>query len=124
MGIDGESILNSVKAICNIPQTLDAYDAQIISHINTVFIALDQMGIGPNPGHGFRISDNKTTWSDYLGDKGDSIGSVKDYVGIKVRLMFDPPSNSYTTEALEKSLHEIEWRLSYKVDADNAGIPT
>lgn len=104
-----QSILDSTKKILGIDPDYVAFDLDIITHINSVFSTLQQLGIGPEPG--FMIEDNSATWEDLLG--GDMrLNSVKTYVYFKVRLAFDPPTTSFAINALEEQARELEWRLN------------
>ena len=103
-----DSILTSVKQIIGITEDYEHFDADIIMHINTVFANLTQMGIGPE--EGFMITSKVETWDMYTSNKL-FLESVKTYVGLKVRLIFDPPLSSAVTEALKQMTNELEWRL-------------
>lgn len=104
-----DSILNSTKKILGIGADYDAFDLDIITHINTAFTILTDLGIGPD--EGFMIEDDSATWDDFLlGDK--RLNSVRTYIYTKVRILFDPPNTSFVIEALNKQIAEIEWRLS------------
>ena len=46
-GITVESILTSIKLLLGITEDYDYFDAQIITHINSVFMILTQLGVGP-----------------------------------------------------------------------------
>ena len=81
----------------------------IIMHINSVIFILTQIGIGPD--EGFAITSKDQTWNDFLQGR-INIESVKSYVYLKVRLLFDPPSNSFLVEAIERQISEYEWRLN------------
>ena len=35
---------------------------------------------------------------------------------LKVKLLFDPPTSSAVTEAINKMISELEWRLNAAVD--------
>lgn len=107
------SILTSIKKILGIPEEHEHFDADIIMHINSVFMILQQLGIGPDDG--FSIKDKTTTWSDYLNDS-KHLEAVKSYIGYKVRLMFDPPSSSAITESINRLISELEWRLNVAVE--------
>lgn len=110
-----ESILTSIKLLLQVPEDYDHYDPQIIMHINSVFTVLRQLGVGPEKG--FRIEDKTSTWSDFIAETDDlTFESVKSYVYAKVRLIFDPPTNSYHIEALKQIANEFEFRLN--VDAE------
>ena len=89
------------------------FDPDIIMGINTSFSVLTQLGVGPV--NGFKISDNTTTWDDYLPDS-PKLEMVKTYVAKKTKLFFDPPTNGPLSEAFNKTLNELEWRINVAVD--------
>lgn len=103
-----DSILGTIKTMLNVNESDNAFDTEIIVHINTAFMALRQLGIGPKAG--FSISDESTTWSDFEVDM-KLIESVKSYAFLKTKLIFDPPSSSSVIKAYTDSISEIEWRL-------------
>jgi len=102
-----DSILTSVKKILGIAEGYTAFDVDLIMHINSVFMVLQQMGVGPKAG--FSISDATATWSEYC--EGRLMEGVKTYVAMKVRMMFDQPQSSTAMEALKNTIAELEWRL-------------
>lgn len=104
-----ESILNSVKKMLGIMQDYTVFDEDIIMHINSVFFVLNQLGIGPSTG--YSIKDDTNTWSEFILERTD-IESVKSYIYLKVKLLFDPPSSSALLDAINRQITEIEWRLS------------
>lgn len=108
MGIT-DSILLSVKEKLGMTADQTYYDAQIITSINTVFLILLQLGIGPS--NGFFIIDDFAIWSDFLGEDERMLGMVKEYVPLKVRMMFDPPTGSTVVEAVKSNISELEWRI-------------
>lgn len=103
-----DSILLSVKKMIGIPNDYDVFDTDIIIHINTVFDSLNQMGVGPE--EGFSISDSSTEWSEFL-TFGKNSEMVKTYMYLKVRMLFDPPSNGTLSNVLSEQIKEYEWRL-------------
>lgn len=104
-----ESILTSTKKVLGLDETYEAFDEDIIMHINSVLGILNQIGIGPAAG--FAIEDDEATWGDFIGDDL-RLNSVKTYVYLRVRLLFDPPSTSYVIEAMKEQIKELEWRLN------------
>lgn len=108
-----ESILTSIKKVLGIHEEDTSFDVDLIMHINTVFMILRQMGIGPSKG--YSISGSYDNWSDYLSDN-ILIESVKTYVALKVKLMFDPPASSAIIEAINRTITELEWRLNVQAD--------
>ena len=111
-----DSILTSVKKLLGIAEEYTAFDPDIIMSVNSVFTILQQLGVGPDGG--FSISDATTTWSDYFGDSEEVVKAeaVKNYVGLKVKLMFDPPTSSSVMQATTNMTNELEWRLNVACD--------
>lgn len=111
-----ESILTSTKKILGLAEDYTVYDPDIIMHINSVFGTLNQLGIGPEPG--FAIEDATAVWSDFLG-ADLRLNSVKQYVYLRVRVIFDPPDTGYLVTAFEKQIEQLEWRLNVVREADS-----
>jgi hypothetical protein len=114
-----QSILNSTKKILGIAEDYTVFDLDIITHINSAFSTLTQLGVGPPSG--FMIEDATAVWSDFIPDypegsesSGDDYqyNSVKSYVFLKTKHLFDPPTTSYLITASEKQIEELEWRLN------------
>ena len=108
-----DSILTSVKKMLGIAEEYTHFDADLIMHINTVFTILNQLGVGPS--YGFRIEDADDEWGDFLDDQV-TLESVKTYMAMKVKLMFDPPASSSVMEATNRMVGELEWRLNVTAD--------
>jgi len=105
-----ESILNSIKKLLGIQADYKNFDTDIIIHINSVFMILNQLGIGP--AQGFKIEGDTETWDDYISD-GDDLESIKTYVYLKVKIVFDPALSGTVMEANKEVLRELEWRLNF-----------
>lgn len=112
-----DSILDSVKKNLGLGADYDVFDLDIMTHINTVFMNLNQLGIGPT--EGFMIEDADPTWDTFLGPQ-PLLNSVKTYVYLKVRLLFDPPNTSFHIAAIEKQIQELEWRLAVQQEELNS----
>lgn len=104
-----DSILTSIKKLLGIDGEYTAFDADLIMHINSVFMILAQMGIGPS--NGYRITGSSELWNDYLPADTKNLESIKTYIAQKVRLMFDPPTSSIVMECTKQVIDELEWRL-------------
>lgn len=112
-----DSVLNSIKKLLGIQESYTIFDADLIMHINSTFAMLNQIGIGPK--EGFMIEDSYTTWDEYITQANESM--VKSYIYLKVRLLFDPPSNNSLTESINRQLSELEWRLLLVGDTPTEG---
>lgn len=109
-----ESILTSTKKLSGIDASYEHFDADIVMYINSVFLNLKQLGVGP--AEGFIIKDEDATWTDFIPDNEILRESTKAYMGAKVRLRFDPPSSSVLMTALTETIKEYEWRLNVDVE--------
>lgn len=113
-----ESILSSIKKLLGIAEEYTQFDNDIIMHINSVFMILAQLGVGPSKT--FFIEDDSASWSDFLPDL-TNVQAVKTYMYLKVRLMFDPPMSSAVMDAVNRQIAELEWRLNVAVDPGETG---
>ena len=114
-----DSILTSTKKLAGLTDEYEYFDPDIVMYINSVFLALWQMGVGP--AEGFSIDDESAIWSDFIPNDTVLREAVKAYMGAKARLKFDPPSNSTLLEALKSDVTESEWRLTTAAEARKSG---
>lgn len=112
-----DSILTSIKKLLGLEEDYTHFDNDIIIHINSALFRLRTLGVGQtvegeslNP-VAFKISDKTDVWSDLIGDR-DDLESIKDYVYLKVRLIFDPPQTSFVIESYNNQLKELEWLIN------------
>lgn len=110
-----DSILTTTKELSGVMATYDSFDKDIIMYINSVFLVLKQLGVGPT--EGFAITGETETWSDFIPNNAVLRESVKAYMGSKVRLKFDPPTSSALLEALNRDVAESEWRLNAEAES-------
>lgn len=104
------SILNDTKKILGINDDYPAFDLDIITHINSTFSLLNQLGIGPSDG--FVVNDVSEVWTD-IGVPVKQERMIRTYLYLKVRMLFDPPTTSFLIEAMNKQIEEHEHRLSW-----------
>ena len=111
-----ESILKSIKKMLGIPEDQERFDSDIIMHINSVLMILTQIGVGPP--EGMTIHDDTVTWDEFVSEESN-LEAVKSYIGMKVKLLFDPPMSSAVMEATNRMISELEWRLNIGADSSN-----
>lgn len=116
--IDLDSILNSVKKKIGLDEEYEVFDDQVIDSINAAFFVLWQLGVGKDLTKPFRIIDSSDSWEDFI-DNGMA-ESVRDYIYKKVKLIFDPPTNSFLIENLKEQIKEDEFRLPVAMDEYNS----
>lgn len=111
-----DSILLSIKKLIGLDRDYDAFDDDMIIHINSVFMVLSQIGVGDKTV--FAISGETETWDDFFSACKVSLDAslLKSYIYLKVKLLFDPPSTGVLHEAMERQIAEFEWRLNAQCD--------
>ena len=117
-----ESILTSIKKLLGIEEEYEHFDPDIIMHINSVFMILNQIGVGPS--EGFTIEDDTSAWTDFMPDT-TKVEAIKSYIHLKVKLLFDPPTSPAVIESMNRMISEFEWRFSvatdYRVSTETGG---
>jgi hypothetical protein len=105
-----DSILTSIKKLLGITEDYEHFDTDIIMHINSVFMILTQLGVGPS--EGFFIADKEAKWSDFIDEESQTLMmGVRTYIYLRVKLLFDPPQSGIVTDMMSKQADEFEWRL-------------
>lgn len=107
-----ESVLTTIKKLLGLDEDYTHFDTDIILHINTVLMAAGQLGIEIAQ----HVTSSDETWLSILKKPRDDLEALKTYIYLKVRLLFDPPTNSFTIGALEKLAQEYEWRLNVQAE--------
>jgi len=111
-----DSILISIKKMLGITDDNVDFDDALIVNINSVFTILYQLGIGPEGG--FKLEDEDTSWDEYM-DESDNLESVKSYMYLKVKMLFDPPTNASLTGFYDNMIKELEWRLTVAKESND-----
>ena len=112
-----ESILDTIKQLLGIPTDDDSFDTDVKVNINAAIFTLSQIGIGPS--NGYIVTSNTQMWNDYIGGYLINLEGFKDYIYLKTKLVFDPPTNSTTIQAINDNLKELEWRMQLAVETNN-----
>lgn len=104
-----DQILPSVKEMLGLPTGDTGFEPELVTHINSVFADLQQMGVGPDGG--FAITGTSQIWADFTDGKA-VLNSVRAYMYLRVKMLFDPPSLGYLITSYEKMIEKAEWRLT------------
>lgn len=106
--VEEDSILQSTKKKIGPSADYDAFDQDILVSINSTFATLfDVCGFGGEAP--VRINSPEEAWSSIITDP--RLEWIKDYVFMKVKIAFDPPSNSALLENYKSQIAELEWRI-------------
>ena len=110
-----ESILKTIKQQLGVSEEYTVFDTDITIQINSAFMTLRQLGLGPDAG--FHISGDTETW-DQFGVDEPNLGAVKSLIYLKTKLAFDPPSSSFVIESFNRQIDELVWRLNVDKEED------
>ena len=111
------SILGTIKKLIGIDKDYGVFDVDLIVAINSSFMILNQLGIGPEKP--FSITDESATWKDFFGDE-EIFALAKSYIYLRTKLLFDPPSSGVSHEAVERQISEFEWRMHVQADYNDS----
>ena len=114
-----DSILLSIKALLGIDEFYTQFDNELILFINGAISQLIQIGVDQDSG--FRITGQDETWEQLFGTDVN-LEMAKTYIFIKVRLLFDPPANSFIVDAYKKEADELASRLTWQWDQNHPKI--
>lgn len=106
------SILNDTKHQLGLLPADTAFDDDIKIAINSAISILTQLGVGPV--EGFEVTGPDETWDQFADDK--RLNTVKSYIYLKVKLMFDPPGTGFVIGSMERQIQELEFRINTVVD--------
>lgn len=110
-----ESILNSTKKKLGITEDYTHFDdGDLIDHINSVFMDLTLLGVGPE--EGFIIEDDSTVWEDFISSP-TKLQAVKTYMFLRVKLIFDPPTTAAVITAYQEQIKSLEWKLNVAAES-------
>lgn len=111
---NSDSILNSIKKLIGLDPDYTEFDTDLIIHINSVFLDLEQLGAGSQDG--FFIDGSTETWEDFLPDDPLVLNSIKSYMYLKVKKLFDPPTSSSAMDSLNSLIDRFEWRINVAIE--------
>lgn len=106
-----DTILDTVRRIIGGDWVSDSFNPELILHINTVIAFLDQLGVKVTT----RVITTDTTWEELIPNIG-LIEDVKTFLSFKVKKIFDPPTGSSASNALDEILNECEYRIMLAVE--------
>lgn len=101
------SILKTIRKMIGPSASYEVFDTDLIIDINSAFSRLSQLGVGQRPP--FKIHGETETWTDFMAE--DMPEEVKQYIYLKTRMIFETPSSSIVTNALQAQIDMLEWTL-------------
>lgn len=102
-------VLSSIKKVSGIVESDTSFDEDLLLYTNTTISILSQLGL--TVVDNLPIIDKTNTWEELLGISTD-LEFVKTYMGLKVKMLFDPPTNTAAIEAINSMINELEWRIT------------
>lgn len=105
-----DSIYYSVKKLAGLDRDYNAFDLDILTHLNSIFVILFQLGLGPDTP--YQVTSPEETWADFIGeDDPGPLNMIREYISLKLRIRFDPPTSGILRDALLEQIKEDEFRL-------------
>ena len=105
------SILATVRALCNVEEDDPGFDNQLIPLINGQLMMAHEFGVGHD---GFMVHDEHESWQDLLGSHSDLLNAMQIWLGYSVLLLFDPPDNGTVLKSYQDQIQKMEWMLCNK----------
>jgi len=102
-------ILESMKKMLGDDVTSNHFDVDIRIHINSVFMDLNRLGVGPTKT--FVLKEDDVEWDEFMNGNED-IEGVKTYMYLNLRLFFDPPQQTSLLAAIQRQIDKYEWTLN------------
>lgn len=104
-----DSILQTVKDQIGIDRKNVDFDRDLIMCINPILYILYQEGLTDD---NYEIQDDTATWDQILLDERtpEALNVMVKWVGLRTKILFDPPTSSTLLQALKESAAELEWR--------------
>jgi hypothetical protein len=110
------SILIATKEILGLDSDDDAFDLDVVTHINTALSTLFQLGVLPTS---VTITGLTTTW-DSLALNPEVLSMVRSYVFLKTQFLWDPPTTSFLIKARQEQIGELEYRMNFYAEGTPA----
>lgn len=107
------SMLDDIKTYLGIPLAVDCFDRTLVLHLNTVIFLTETISRFTYK----KDIDETTEWQDVFRDTVSTVPAIKSYICLKVRLLFDPPNNSFLTTTIEHTLTELEFKINMYCDS-------
>lgn len=109
--LDMSKIFDTIKKLLGFTADYHPFDQDILIEINSVFGILYQIGVISYP---IEV-DTEMSWSE-LNLDADVVSMVKNYVYLKIKLIFDPPQIGSLNASMAERIKELEFRLSIASD--------
>lgn len=106
-----ESILSTIRTALGL-KNVKMFDSDLVILINSNLGLLKQLGVTKTL---FRITGEDESWSDFLKEK-NLFEMVKEFIFLKVKIVFDPPSSSFVLQSLKEESEELKWRILSEVE--------
>lgn len=104
--MEEQNILKSIKKLLGLSDDFKAFDLDVMVGINAALATLAQVTNGV-----FVPIEEGTTWGDLSVKDPTVLNMAKQYIYLRTRLIFDPPSMSFLLSAIKEQIKEHEWRL-------------
>lgn len=103
-----DSIFDTIKLMLGYAVDYTPFDVELIGLINSSIRKVNQLGVGLQ---NFIITGRSETWDDFLKDTLEMFATARTYIFLNVKLLHDPPTNSFLITNIKDEMKELEWRM-------------
>lgn len=104
-----DSILETIKKLLG-AENMTEFDDNIKIFINSAINILTENGVGDPKG--FKITGSTETWSDLITNDNPTLFELcKEFIYLRVKMVFDPPSIGSLNSAMKEQIQEDLWRI-------------
>lgn len=119
-----EPILVTIKKILGIDKDYTHFDKDILVAVNAALFNLSSLFNYSNPDF-FNLETGEETWESYLSEEAyKRFPVIPQYIALRSRLLFDPPTNSFLIEGIERQLSRFEFLITVRDDELERGKNT
>lgn len=104
-----DSILDEIKLMLGYEVDYDPFNVELIGLINSSIRKVNQLGVGVQ---NFVVTGRSETWDDFLKNSLEMFVTAKTYIFLNVKLLHDPPTNSFLITNIKDEMKELEWRMT------------
>ena len=104
-----DSILKTIAKMMGPSIGDDYFNPDFIWHINAALSRLCQLGVGMTAPEPYHITGEGNKWSEFIED--GQLEEVKQYIWLKVKQVFDPPTANAVKAAYDERIKELEWLM-------------
>ena len=114
-------VLSDIKKMVGFDDEYKAFDIDITILINSVLSVLEQVGVPIKQHLPIGDANGQPDWEDVFDDK-TSLDMIKQYLYLRVKMVFDPPANGTIMDFYKETMRELEWRINLEEEVPSNAV--